>query len=385
MNQSDLVQRMSLGQPHAIDSLPDQQPNARGMTARDRSLTLAALTNLYLNSGRITAADGSLAIAALTNFYLHTRSLTATAESSLSSDAPIQSLHDQPDEDLEIDAVFVARYPHLVQSGAKAENLERPHPDRDLPKTAGPPVTTAGPSVTPPKSGLTRFDRLMIFTGYAAVVPALAVWGGSQGWFTSRVSNLNSDAGLAITQSDVQFAEYMLRTLDGIDRATAANSKVVTDRSKEVLANLVTRTELNGALTGLVTRAELNQFMKQFLAVLGQRSVITAGQVPAPENLAVAPENSRVAAVRSVPASSASNSDASNNVSQRRLSGVVDWGDKSVVMIEYHGQTQRTYLGQDVGSTGWTLVSVNADQATFHKQGKYQTVADGEFLFDADR
>lgn len=380
MNQSDLVQRVSLGQPNAIDSSSDRHPSAKGMTARDRSLTLAALTNLYLNAGRMTAEDGSLAIAALTNFHLNSRGATATADKS--SWSPDEPTNGAPQSDmqleLELDAVFTARYPHLATQGAKVDSLDQPRPAEASPATVAAAVAAASP-----RTGLSLSDRLLIFTGYAAVVPALAIWLVSQGWFASRVDNPSPDAELAITQSDIQFSEYMLRTLDGIDRATAANSKVVTDRSKEVLANLVTRTELNGALTGLVTRAELNQFMKQFLAVLGQRAVVMTDQLPAPENLVMAPETARATAVRSVPTAAASND--SNHVSQRRLSGVVDWGDKSVVMIEYNGQTQRTYLGQEVGSTGWKLVSVNADQAIFHRQGKYQTVADGEFLLDADR
>jgi type II secretory pathway component PulC len=70
-----------------------------------------------------------------------------------------------------------------------------------------------------------------------------------------------------------------------------------------------------------------------------------------------------------------------SNEPKRRLSGVVEFGGgKSVVTIEYNGATQRVYIGEPVGSTGWTLIDVKGTTATFRKNGEIRTLSDQEFF-----
>jgi hypothetical protein len=391
MNQNDLLQQAKLGHPDAIDLLTKLYLNPQGIAANDRSLVIAALTNLFLHAGRLTAKDGSLAIAALTDLHLNAKGNNAPDQSLMSPDAPAQAALKPPAAHLELIDAVAPTYPRLAQKLAAATNADLPRPDRDAPQT-----TTPAAVETSPIAGMNRLERLMLFTGCASAVPALAIGLASQGWFTRGVHSIGpnvaaplpdttatttSGSAANLNPMDVQFAEYMLRALSLIDRTAAATPKVALANSEDTLTNLVTRTELNGKLTNVVTRTELsdalnnvvtrtelNQFMQQLLAILEQRA---AGSSPLAANSAAVSNRDRAAAVQSVP---------SSNVPKHRISGIVEWGKKSVITIEYNGATQRVYLGGRVGSTGWTLVEVKGGQATLSKNGQFRTLADGEFL-----
>lgn len=342
-------------------------------------------------------------------------------------DEPVKAA-DHPNINFDIAAALAERYPQLAEQLEDANAPDLPGDETELSKVAE--LSAPAPQPIPaPSNQLSLFERLMIFTGCASAVAALAVWLVSQGLitraanFVSRklapptpVASAPTTAG--VNQADLQFSEYMLRSLAAIDRDAAANPQVVavapapTDISSALPeANSgvslpkprpteikVTRTETAGnkaastqgspsattpakpapigsatpERTDLVTRTELNQVMNRIVGMLERVAPGVSSRLPIPaQSQAKAPAASRAAAVK--PAQSAA-----DKAKLRRISGVVDWGNKSVVTIEYNGNTQRVYLGDTVGSTGWSLVKVEDTKATFRKNGEFRTIADGE-------
>jgi type II secretory pathway component PulC len=68
------------------------------------------------------------------------------------------------------------------------------------------------------------------------------------------------------------------------------------------------------------------------------------------------------------------------NLPQRTLTGVIEMGDRSAVLFELNGVTQRVYVGESIGSTGWNLVEVAKDAAIFRRNGEVRNVGIGQKL-----
>jgi hypothetical protein len=344
----------------------------------------------------------------------------------LPPDEPVKVEFAKSDMNLDIANMLAERYPLLAQKLEEANAApipDLPGPDLELHKSDVKPTAPA------PTSNISLFERFMIFTGCASAVAALAVWLISQGLVTKGANFLSRKlAGTpaavtapatttAVNPADVQFSEYVLRSLAALDRDAAANPQMIaaapaptaplgakpgatasgTILPKPNASNLKIATDSTakpGALPAinpnlrpvmpttqpdLVTRSELNQVMNRIVGMLEKVAPGVSNRLPlpagTPNTIAKAPV--RVAAA--IKPTSATVQPASNEP-KRRVSGVVEWGDKSVVTIEYNGATQRVYLGESVGSSGWTLIKVEGTKATFRKNGEFRTLTDGEFF-----
>jgi type II secretory pathway component PulC len=54
--------------------------------------------------------------------------------------------------------------------------------------------------------------------------------------------------------------------------------------------------------------------------------------------------------------------------------GVLDQGNRSAALFEVNGITQRYEIGESIGSSGWTLVQVNKDQALIRRNGEVRSL-----------
>lgn len=317
----------------------------------------------------------------------------------------------KPSTPLDIVEALGDRYSLLIKPPAESAPPELPGPDKELSR-----ISDSRESMTKSTTGLSLLERFMIFTGCASAVGALAIWLVSQGFITRGVSYVSqafaptpsTSAPAAIPVGnpvDITFSEYMLRSLAAIDRETNPNSPVesvapisalgaVAGNATVTIPPPQSPLQLNQIATqstgtkpvavpsidaaakpdpatatakDLVTRTELNQVMNRISAML-------EGIAPSVTERSVANSTTQSKPVK--PSSGQSTTLAS--LPKRRISGVVEWGDKSVVTIEYNGATQRVYLGEVVGDTGWTLVTVQGNQATFRKNGKFRSLSDGE-------
>jgi hypothetical protein len=338
----------------------------------------------------------------------------------LPPDEPVQVQFAKPDINLDIANMLAERYPLLAQKLEEANAAPIP----DLP---GPDMALHKPAErrteAPTSSGLSLFERFMIFTGCASAVAALAVWLISQGLVTKGANFLSrklattpvavTAPAVTVNPADVQFSEYVLRSLAALDRDAAANPSMVATLPAAPLGPKPVQPTGSGTMLpkpnasqlkiassqpgnrssavtpiykpvqpmtqpDLVTRSELNQVMNRIVGMLERVAPGVSNRLPLPAGTsqgAKAPVRI-AAAVKPAPAAQPA-----SNEPKRRLSGVVEFGGgKSVVTIEYNGSTQRVYIGEPVGNTGWTLIDVKGTTATFRKNGEIRTLSDQEFF-----
>jgi hypothetical protein len=351
----------------------------------------------------------------------------------------------------DIAAALSERYPQLTMPSNQV-STDRAGIDLELPDLPAPATALSKPGerrAPKPETSLNLFERMMIFTGCASAIAALAVWIVSQGILPKSIvalgEKLQSTSAIAPTGTpeaavnnvDVKFSEYMQRSLAAIDRDAASKppvqplatlpapvgSTIGPSVGPSVGPSIATSTNSlpkpNGPMALLpaspnlpgmpapvttsnlpapvapvlpvqsppdsVSRRELNQVMNRIVGMLeriapgvSNRLQLPGAKAPA---VVVAAKPTTTAKAPSRAALKVSESPAPVvNVPQRTLTGVIEMGDRSVVLFALNGITQRVYLGESVGSTGWSLVEVGKNTATLRRNGEVRTMGIEEKL-----
>jgi hypothetical protein len=60
------------------------------------------------------------------------------------------------------------------------------------------------------------------------------------------------------------------------------------------------------------------------------------------------------------------------------LVGILELGDRSAALFEINGVSQRVYIGERVGSSGWSLVSVSNEEAVIRRNGEVRSIFIGQ-------
>ncbi|MBF2035134.1 MAG: hypothetical protein IGR92_06530 [Leptolyngbyaceae cyanobacterium T60_A2020_046] len=60
------------------------------------------------------------------------------------------------------------------------------------------------------------------------------------------------------------------------------------------------------------------------------------------------------------------------------LIGVLELGDRSAALFEINGVPQRVYIGERIGESGWSLVSVSNEQAMIRRNGEVRSIFIGQ-------
>ncbi len=60
------------------------------------------------------------------------------------------------------------------------------------------------------------------------------------------------------------------------------------------------------------------------------------------------------------------------------LVGLVEFGDRPVALINIDGVVQRINIGEGIGNSGWTLVSINKQEAVIRRNGEVRSVYAGQ-------
>jgi hypothetical protein len=328
-----------------------------------------------------------------------------------------------PEIKFDVAAALAERYPQLAKHLEEGEAL----PDLPGPTTAlSTPQEKAGKKKKEKDpNGLSLVERFMILTGCTSAVAALGIWMTSQGLLGRFGTVLSQQAAPTapapvLDAAQTKFADYMARSLSAIDRtagvtpaastsalpavpvagvpgtgdkksdntsvgvilpkpgmATTASTNLIPNRSITPISiqpqplatnpDTVSRTEFN----------RVNQMLQKISGMLERIAPGSSSRIPGLGNRSAAPK--AVAAAAPVAARPAVAAPAAN-LPQRTLTsyGVVP-NNNSFVMFETNGVTQRVTLGENVGSTGWTLIEVTqSGVATFRRNGEIRNVAQGE-------
>ncbi|MFM6157228.1 MAG: hypothetical protein ACKPE3_30225, partial [Sphaerospermopsis kisseleviana] len=61
-----------------------------------------------------------------------------------------------------------------------------------------------------------------------------------------------------------------------------------------------------------------------------------------------------------------------------QLEGLLELGKKSVALFKMDGVTRRINIGENIGSTGWTLVDVTNGEAIIRRNGEVRSIYTGQ-------
>ena len=175
---------------------------------------------------------------------------------------------------------------------------------------------------------------------------------------------------IVLTKSDVQFIDYMERSLDSIDRKIEANL----DKSEDDIVYVP-----------MYTPAEKSQIASNSLP--SSIPNITYPQPPAtvkPEP--VAPQALKIPAPPPLPAPTPIPDDSSSvevatkiEPVKHTLMGILELGEnQSAALVKVKGKTTRVWLGQEIGNSGWILDSIENQNAKISSKGQVRSISVGE-------
>ncbi|MBD1844751.1 hypothetical protein H6F89_15370 [Cyanobacteria bacterium FACHB-63] len=186
--------------------------------------------------------------------------------------------------------------------------------------------------------------------------------------------------------ANAQFAQYMKRSLENIDRkaktptaipvalnsSSSTTSIPGTARSNAesnrlpVVVNVPPLPSPMPVVTALnKSPQELNQVLTRLTSVLERLSINPAPRsAMSATSIAIQPAQ----AVSSEP--------------QRVLRGIAIASDpsQSAILFEMNGVTQRYYIGESVGSSGWSVVDISSNYVSVRRNGEVRSISIGQKL-----
>ncbi|MDJ0702577.1 MAG: hypothetical protein QNJ46_04785 [Leptolyngbyaceae cyanobacterium MO_188.B28] len=247
--------------------------------------------------------------------------------------------------------------------------------------------SSPAPNQTSVRKGLLglAFDRLLV--GAAGV--SLLLTGVF--WFAQHQRTpefmLTAIPEAAITpealkaEADAQFLKYLERSLDVIDdqirveRGVTAisresSSPSVTGSPRIAISNVLSPP---GGGSGSASLLAGNRPSSNRPNVI-ERVYIPVYQPPSSQTLPALSNPSANPSISVVPGSIPNIAPISAHV----LVGILELGDRSAALFEINGQAQRFYIGENIGSSGWKLVSVANQEAVIRRNGEVRSVYVGQ-------
>ncbi|MEL7316331.1 MAG: hypothetical protein AAFN08_15520 [Cyanobacteria bacterium J06559_3] len=238
-------------------------------------------------------------------------------------------------------------------------------------------------TISPPPKGWQKYvghnRALLGAAGLAAVLVATtAIWFSQRQPVPTVVSAPVPSAAPAPTMNaEAEFLEYLRRSLEMIAQNTGSVAPAATTAAPTNIA-------LNGAgLPPVVGNNTLPPIAGAPLANSGPLNVIERVYVPyqaAPSQVPATPlPIPNTAVVPSViPNTAEPTTVAVAPAAVHKLMGIFELGDRSAAMFDLDGVTQRVYIGEQIGSSGWFLVSVANEEAVIRRNGEVRSIYIGQ-------
>lgn len=228
----------------------------------------------------------------------------------------------------------------------------------------------------PPAQAKSRFDKLfdrllLSITALSLLGVGGLLWFGQQG---NRFSLGRSAIDTAAQQSDEEFLAYLQRSLDVISAKVEQGELGNTATSQMPIGAAVPAPPMlpplgAGGTVGSLGTGPVNVIERVYVpyqTTQPQQPVATA-PAPVPQPSATAPTPVAPAAPPPV---------AANPI--HTLVGILELGDRSAALFEINGVSQRVYIGERVGSSGWSLVSVSNEEAVIRRNGDVRSIFIGQ-------
>jgi len=181
---------------------------------------------------------------------------------------------------------------------------------------------------------------------------------GHQG--SKLLTMLTGGKQIVLSKSEVEFIDYMERSLAQIDRQIAARDK-------------------NDGEVVYVPVYTPNQAVNNTPLSALPSSTLTRPAPPAPLAIPAPPPLPSPTPISSSPSPSPSVEIATKPQINHTLTGILELGgDRSAALIKVGGKTRRIWLGEKIHADGWILESVGSQQATIELQGQVRSISVGE-------
>ncbi|PSB13805.1 hypothetical protein C7B61_04505 [filamentous cyanobacterium CCP1] len=224
----------------------------------------------------------------------------------------------------------------------------------------------------PSRESSRSFDALLV----SIIVATLAITGGL--WFYLRhrtpaaitpTVEAPTPAETLKTQQEKEFLAYVQRSLERIDRSRKQADAVAnanTSTTPTVLERIYVPIYQPPSVTGLPGASPTAPLPNPSITTVPIPSTAPpVAAVPAP-SAAPAPSPSVAAIPNIAPAPS------------HVLIGLLELGDRSAALFEIEGTPHRVQMGERIGASGWTLVSISNQEAIVRRNGEVRSIYIGQ-------
>ena len=230
-------------------------------------------------------------------------------------------------------------------------------------------------------------DRLLVGTAGASLVFTGVFWLAHHQRKSERMVTTIPEAAMTPealkAEADAQFLKYLERSIDVIDdqiQASIVASSTPTASVSTIAINPGNISAANGPIpsgNGALGNASL---LASNRSISNRPNVIERVYIPVYQP----PTSQTLPALSNPAANSADYSAASGSIpniapaSVHVLVGVLELGDRSAALFEINGNPQRFYIGENISTSGWTLVSVANQEAVIRRNGEVRSVYVGQ-------
>lgn len=234
----------------------------------------------------------------------------------------------------------------------------------------------SSPENNSPKKKIGR-DQLLLFASGSYLI--FVLW-----WLFAYTTGQNIIPFLTsnketIPQADVEFIDYIQRSLETIDRQVIAQEKTSTTEEDPTVVYVPVYSQAPANPISRYTPPPLPQAIPLPPPAPSEFTALQpSAKIPLPPppseltnpNIAETPqaESNKVATAITTPKVNST------------LVGLIELGEASAALFKVDGITQRIWLGENIESTGWILESVTKEKATITNQGRTRILSIGESL-----
>jgi hypothetical protein len=206
------------------------------------------------------------------------------------------------------------------------------------------------------------FDKLLLGLAGVALIAAGGLWFYFRSRMAPPVAVAPPSAPQIQQQKDLEFLDYVSRSLDRLERDAKAQRQAAT------IAAAVPSPSPSASPSTVLERVYIPIYQSPPAA-----SALPT--LPAAPPVASVPQTAPAAAAPPAPPTAAPNIAAS---ATHVLIGVLELGDRSAALFEISGTPQRIQIGESIGGSGWTLVSIKNQEAIVRRNGEVRSIYVGQ-------
>lgn len=320
-------------------------------------------------------------------------SIQPVSEASALAESYADSLVDELFEDVDRMLDHAVAVPPAISTAyssvsALSPASDQPHsaPNSDLDADS----TLDPEAVAPMQRNMARrwgasIDQLLLIAAFASLAITLALWFALHGRQHSVADVPPDSTSDGLQSGDRAFLDYMQQSLEAIDRKAEIEQRTATGAADVAAAPPSVAALPSSPPDALATSPErvyvpIYQSPQTFAPALTNPQPVP-GQ-PAPQSLAAAaaPAPTPAPAPAAAPASSPVAAAVPNVVpaANHALVALLQMGDRSAAIFEFDGNARRIEIGEQIGSSGWALVSVSDQDAIIRRNGEVRSVYIGQ-------